>query len=74
MNRFIIEGQHPLAGTITPRGSKNGALPAVAATLLSDESVTLRRLPGIKDVKVMSELVHDLGADVVRVDEQTVRF
>ena len=74
MSRFIIEGQQPIAGTITPRGSKNAALPIIAATLLSDEQITLRRVPGIRDVKVISELVHDLGSDVIWVDENTVHF
>lgn len=74
MSRFIIEGKNPIAGSITPRGSKNAALPIVAATLLSDEQVTLRRVPGIRDVKVISELVHDLGSDVIWVDENTVHF
>src|SRR5687768_12455136 len=64
MNRFIIEGQHPISGTIEPRGSKNAALPAIAATLLADEPVILRRAPGIEDVTVMLELVHHLGGDV----------
>lgn len=74
MSRFVIEGQHPIAGSITPRGSKNATLPIVAATLLSDEQVTLRRVPGIRDVKVISELVHDLGSDVIWIDENTVSF
>ena len=74
MSRFVIEGQHPIAGSITPRGSKNATLPIVAATLLSDGVVTLRRVPGIRDVKVIAELVHDLGSDVIWVDENTVQF
>jgi UDP-N-acetylglucosamine 1-carboxyvinyltransferase len=74
MSRFIIEGQQPIAGTIEPRGSKNAALPTVAATLLADAPVTLRRLPGIADVRVMSQLVHELGSDVEEIDDHVVRF
>lgn len=74
MNRFIIEGQQPISGTIEPRGTKNGTLPAIAATLLTDGAVTLHRMPGIKDVRVMSELVHDLGGEVIHLSEHTVRF
>ncbi len=70
MNRFIIHGRQPIAGTIEPRGSKNGALPAVAATLLTDERVTLRRLPHILDVQVMTQLVHDLGSHVEEGDHE----
>ncbi|MGH2543092.1 MAG: UDP-N-acetylglucosamine 1-carboxyvinyltransferase, partial [Ardenticatenaceae bacterium] len=64
MNRFVIEGQRTISGAIEPRGSKNAALPAIAATLLTDEPVVLRRLPGIADVDVMVQLAHDLGSEI----------
>jgi UDP-N-acetylglucosamine 1-carboxyvinyltransferase len=64
MARFLIEGGQPISGEIEPKGSKNAALPAIAATLLTDEAVTLTRLPDIADVRVMSRLVQDLGCTV----------
>ena len=64
MSRFLIEGRQPISGTIEPKGSKNAALPAIAATLLTDAAVTLTRLPDIADVRVMSRLVQDLGCTV----------
>ncbi len=64
MTRFLIEGRHPISGAIEPKGSKNAALPAIAATLLTDEAVTLTRLPDIVDVRVMAELVKELGSSV----------
>jgi UDP-N-acetylglucosamine 1-carboxyvinyltransferase len=64
VTRFLIEGRHPISGAIEPKGSKNAALPAIAATLLSDEAVTLTRLPDIADVRVMAELVKELGSSV----------
>ncbi|MDQ4077748.1 MAG: UDP-N-acetylglucosamine 1-carboxyvinyltransferase [Chloroflexota bacterium] len=74
MNRFIIEGKVPIEGTIEPRGSKNAALPAIAATLLTDEPVLLRRLPRIADVRAMTQLVHDLGSEVEEQGEHVVQF
>jgi UDP-N-acetylglucosamine 1-carboxyvinyltransferase len=60
---FVIEGAHPLSGRIPAAGNKNGALPILAACLLSDEPVTLTNVPRIRDVDTMLELLSDLGAD-----------
>ncbi len=61
---FVIEGGRPLNGRIRAAGNKNGALPILAACLLTDERVTLRNMPRIRDVETMLELLADLGADV----------
>ncbi|HEY4412490.1 MAG TPA: UDP-N-acetylglucosamine 1-carboxyvinyltransferase, partial [Gaiellaceae bacterium] len=60
---FAIEGQRPLNWTIRVAGNKNGALPILAATLLTSEPVTLTNVPRIRDVDTMLELLADLGAD-----------
>ncbi|HEY2073953.1 MAG TPA: UDP-N-acetylglucosamine 1-carboxyvinyltransferase [Gaiellaceae bacterium] len=60
---FSIEGQRPLSGTIRVAGNKNGALPILAATLLTPEPVTLTNVPRIRDVDTMLDLLADLGAD-----------
>jgi UDP-N-acetylglucosamine 1-carboxyvinyltransferase len=60
---FSIEGARPLSGTIRVAGNKNGALPILAATLLTSEPVTLSNIPRIRDVDTMIELLADLGAD-----------
>src|SRR3954447_13807668 len=60
---FVIEGAHPLSGRIRAAGNKNGALPILAACLLTDESVLLTNMPRIRDVDTMLELLADLGAD-----------
>ena len=52
----------PLSGTITPAGNKNGALPIIAACLLTDEEVVLSNVPRISDVEAMLELIALLGA------------
>ena len=64
MEQFVIEGGHPLSGTVTPSGNKNAALTVLAATLLTDEEVVLKNVPTIGDVLTMAELLHDLGAKV----------
>src|SRR3954468_3946394 len=60
---FAIEGGRPLHGRIRAAGNKNGALPILAACLLTSEPVTLRNMPRIVDVETMLELLSDIGAD-----------
>jgi UDP-N-acetylglucosamine 1-carboxyvinyltransferase len=60
--KFVIEGGVPLSGTIVPAGNKNGALPILAACLLTEDEVILRNVPRIRDVEAMLLLLQDLGA------------
>ena len=61
---FIIRGGKPLNGSIEIRGSKNAALPFIAACLLTDEPCTLENVPAISDVKTMQDIAAGLGADI----------
>jgi UDP-N-acetylglucosamine 1-carboxyvinyltransferase len=60
---FVIEGGRALHGRIRAAGNKNGALPILAACLLTSEPVVLRNVPRIADVETMLELLNDVGAD-----------
>jgi UDP-N-acetylglucosamine 1-carboxyvinyltransferase len=64
MARIIIQGGRRLSGEFTPRGNKNGALPMLAACVLTDEPVCLQNIPLIDDVCCMLELLADLGVAV----------
>jgi UDP-N-acetylglucosamine 1-carboxyvinyltransferase len=64
MEKLVIEGGVPLSGTVVPAGNKNGALPILAAALLTEEEVVVRNVPRISDVEAMIELIRDLGARV----------
>jgi UDP-N-acetylglucosamine 1-carboxyvinyltransferase len=59
---LVIEGGNPLNGRIRASGNKNGALPILAACLLTDEPVTLSNMPRIRDVETMIELLCATGA------------
>ncbi len=72
MQKFIIEGGHPLSGTITPAGNKNAALPALAASLLTDQEVVLRNVPRIRDVEAMVALLVNLGVKAEWREENVV--
>ena len=62
--QFVIQGGHALAGTVTPAGNKNAALPILAAILLTDEEVILENVPDILDVHAMLAILDDLGVSV----------
>jgi UDP-N-acetylglucosamine 1-carboxyvinyltransferase len=73
MEAFVIEGCHRLSGTLKAAGNKNGALPILAATLLTSEPVTLTNVPRIRDVETMLELLADVGAEVAWTGANDVR-
>ena len=64
MQYFIVEGGHRLKGSVTVSGSKNEALPALAASLLTEEEVVLHNVPNILDTRIMGNILQHLGADV----------
>ena len=68
MDKFRIIGGTPLSGDLPVSGSKNSALPALAACLLTDEPVILRRVPQVKDILTMQELLRYTGARVCEED------
>jgi UDP-N-acetylglucosamine 1-carboxyvinyltransferase len=70
---FVIEGGRPLNGRIRATGNKNGALPVLAACLLTDEPVVLRNMPQIRDVETMMALLTDLGATAEWTGDNEVR-
>ncbi|HSU31042.1 MAG TPA: UDP-N-acetylglucosamine 1-carboxyvinyltransferase [Bryobacteraceae bacterium] len=68
MDKFKIVGGTPLSGELPVSGAKNSALPALAACLLSDEPVTLHRIPQVKDIATMEQLLAHTGAKICDVD------
>ena len=64
MDKLIIEGGKPLKGEVRISGSKNAALPVLAATLLTDETCILRNVPRLLDTNTMIRLLKSLGKDV----------
>ena len=74
MEKFVIEGGRRLEGVVTPGGNKNEALPALAASLLTAEPVTLRNVPAIRDVEVMLEVMAALGVTVERPAPNALRL
>lgn len=79
MDAFRIRGGRPLHGDVVVSGSKNAALPIMAAALLTPERCVLRRVPNLSDVRFMGEILRSLGArvefdgDTVSIEAGTIR-
>ncbi|HUO85869.1 MAG TPA: UDP-N-acetylglucosamine 1-carboxyvinyltransferase [Thermoanaerobaculia bacterium] len=61
MDNLLIEGPVALRGTVAASGAKNAALPALAATLLTDDHVELTRVPDVRDIRTLCRLLEHLG-------------
>lgn len=71
---FKIEGGHSLQGEIVPQGAKNEALQILCAVLLTPEPVTIHKVPNIRDVNKLIELLASLGVEVEKLGEESYRF
>jgi UDP-N-acetylglucosamine 1-carboxyvinyltransferase len=71
MDKFLIRGGKALRGKIAISGAKNSALPCLAATLLTPETVILHNVPYVKDLITQRRLLEDLGATVLTPELRT---
>ncbi|MDD5567536.1 MAG: UDP-N-acetylglucosamine 1-carboxyvinyltransferase [Patescibacteria group bacterium] len=74
MERFIIEPGNLLEGEIRVNGAKNSALKILASTLLSEGPCRIENVPDIADIRVMLEILRDLGAAVEQIDSHTYQI
>ena len=74
MSSFIIEGGTRLSGDIIPQGAKNEALQILCAVLLTAEPVTINKVPDIRDVNKLIELLAEMGVDVKYLGNESYRF
>lgn len=72
MSKFIIQGGNKLEGEIKISGSKNAALPIIAATLLNAGKTTLYNVPNIQDVNTMFEILKDIGVKVTKKNNKVI--
>ncbi|WP_316978241.1 UDP-N-acetylglucosamine 1-carboxyvinyltransferase [Shumkonia mesophila] len=64
MDRIVVRGGKPLTGSIPIGGAKNASLPLMAASLLTEETLTLSNLPHLVDITTMAHLLAELGVDI----------
>lgn len=68
MDKFVIEGPTPLAGTVSVHGAKNAVLPLMAAALLARGKSVIENVPDLRDVSTMVNMLDILGAVTTRND------
>ena len=74
MEQYIIKGGNSLVGEVTIGGAKNAALGILAAAVMTDQTVNIDNLPNVRDINVLLQAIASIGADVHRVDDNTVRI
>ncbi|RMG09557.1 MAG: UDP-N-acetylglucosamine 1-carboxyvinyltransferase [Planctomycetota bacterium] len=71
MERLVISGGTPLEGTVRVSGAKNGALPLLAATVLSEGRCVLQNVPDLKDIRTLAEILREVGLSVEKTAPNT---
>lgn len=74
MSSFRVKGGLKLKGEITPQGAKNEALQILCAVLLSPEEITINKIPNIRDVNKLIELLADMGVDIKKIGPESYTF
>ena len=74
MDKFVIQGGTRLRGRIAISGSKNAALPMMAAALLTDQPLILHNVPNLSDIHHQCRLLESLGVDIQRDGNGTIRL
>lgn len=69
MDKFIVQGQHQLNGTVSISAAKNSVLKLLAASLLVPGEITLKNIPKLNDIKTMLKLLKELGAEISQVGD-----
>ena len=72
MSKFIIQGGKKLEGEVKISGSKNAALPIIAATILNKGKTTLYNVPKIQDVSTMFEILKEIGGKVTKKNNKVI--
>ncbi len=73
MDQYVIKGGNPLVGEVEIGGAKNAALAILAASIMTDETVTIENLPDVNDINVMLQAMEGIGVMIERVDRHTVK-
>jgi len=74
MEQYIMKGGNPLKGEVSISGAKNAALGILAASIMTDDTVTLENLPDVRDIRVLLQAMQEIGAKVEYIDKNTVKI
>ncbi len=73
MEQYAVYGGNPLVGEVEIGGAKNAALPILAASLMTDETVLIENMPDVRDTNILLDAMQGIGAHVERVDRHSVK-
>ena len=74
MEQIIINGGHPLYGSISINGMKNAALPVICACILNEETCIIDNIPPVSDIETLLDLLASMGANVNRLTKNSVEI
>ena len=74
MNKYIIQGGHPLSGVVTVSGAKNAAVAILPAALLINGTCRIENVPDISDVRLLLEILDSMGAKIRRLSLNTLEL
>lgn len=74
MNQYVIQGGKPLSGTVTISGAKNAAVAILPATLLVNGTCRIENVPDISDVRLLLEILSNMGAEIRRLSPNTLEI
>lgn len=74
MNKYIIQGGHPLSGVVTVSGAKNAAVAILPAALLVNGTCRIENVPDISDVRLLLEILDSMGAKIRRLSPNTLEL
>ena len=74
MQKLRITGGNALKGELTISGSKNAALPIMAASILCPSEIEIENVPNLRDIKTMCTLLAHMGATIEKISENIIRI
>lgn len=72
MEQYVIKGGMPLVGEVNIAGAKNAALGILAASIMTDETVTIENLPDVSDINVFIQAMESIGVQIVHLNRHTI--
>lgn len=74
MDKYIINGGNKLFGEVDISGAKNAAVAIIPAAILADSPSRIENIPNISDVKTLTRILQEMGADVIYIDKNTIEI
>lgn len=73
MEHYIVKGGQALSGEVEIGGAKNAALPIIAASIMTNDTVTISNIPDVSDIRTIINAIESIGAHVDRMDRHTIK-